>query len=277
MAHRAVLDYELAEPRYGENPSAFRPIPEITSTASAQRVDVDTGRLSKRLRGPVDVVRRFQALKEDAKHYSLRELAVLRRVVLTLDRRLGLNGLSFFLSFDELLSLRERPMADLRETAEGRRHQRARFLAMAPLAPTLTVRELETISAGGDAAHRDSEGVIRGTRVAGSDDAEGRARVIADEDAERGRPIPDFQDGDIIVATMVHPAWLPYFRRAGGFVCQVGGWLSHTAILAREYDVPLIVNTHGMSAITDGSILRLRSDGTVEMLERERALDQIAA
>ena len=54
-----------------------------------------------------------------------------------------------------------------------------------------------------------------------------------------------FRDGDIIVASMINPAWLPYFSRAGGFVSEVGGWLSHPAILAREYDVTMIVGTAG--------------------------------
>ena len=50
--------------------------------------------------------------------------------------------------------------------------------------------------------------------------------------------IPGFMDGDIVVSRMVPPAWIPYFQRAGGFVREVGGWLSHTAIVAREFNVP---------------------------------------
>ena len=90
---------------------------------------------------------------------------------------------------------------------------------------------------------------IRGTRVAGSKVVEARAHVISEEDAELGNPMEGFRDGDIIVASMVNPAWLPYFSRAGGFVSEVGGWLSHPAILAREYDVAMIVGT-GASAVS---------------------------
>jgi phosphohistidine swiveling domain-containing protein len=85
-------------------------------------------------------------------------------------------------------------------------------------------------------------------------------------------PIDDFRDGDIIVSPMVHPAWLPYFRRAGGLVCEIGGWLSHSAILARECDVPMIVGTQGLNAIMDGSRLRLHPDGTVEILSKNLRL-----
>ena len=66
---------------------------------------------------------------------------------------------------------------------------------------------------------------------------------------------------------MINPAWMPYFSRAAGFVSEVGGWLSHPAILAREYDVALIVGTAGMTRIADGSLLRLHLDGRIEVLE----------
>jgi phosphoenolpyruvate synthase/pyruvate phosphate dikinase len=100
--------------------------------------------------------------------------------------------------------------------------------------------------------------------------------VVAEADAERGRPIDNFEDGDIIVASMIHPAWLPYFKRAGGFVCEVGGWLSHTAILAREYNATMIVGTSGLSAIADRDLLRLHPDGMVETVGDDEPLRAIA-
>ena len=79
--------------------------------------------LSKRLAKLVGIARRFQALKEDAKHHSLRELAVLRRAVLALDRQLGLGGLVFHLTFDEIATVRGQETKALRAigTAPARR------------------------------------------------------------------------------------------------------------------------------------------------------------
>ena len=68
--------------------------------------------------------------------------------------------------------------------------------------------------------------------------------------------------------------WLPYFARAGGFVSEVGGWLSHPAILAREYDVAMIVGTEGIGRIAEGNRLRLYSDGRIELVE---AISHVAA
>ena len=85
----------------------------------------------------------------------------------------------------------------------------------------------------------------------------------------------DFRDGDIIVASMINPAWLPYFSRAGGFVSEVGGWLSHPAILAREYDVAMIVGTEGIGRIADGdadsSSIRMAGSNVAEEIAAGRA------
>jgi rhodanese-related sulfurtransferase/membrane protein insertase Oxa1/YidC/SpoIIIJ len=191
MGHRAVLDYELSEPRYAENPSALDRMSEFHSAGSLQRGEVERAErnLGRALTKSVEIARRFQALKEDAKHHSLRQLAVMRQAILALDRRLGLGGRSFFLTFDELVGLRERP--ELRDVAAKRQQERARLIEMAPLAPSLTVADLEAMSAGGDAADHDNSGFIRGTRVSGTGTVEGRARVVADavrSAATRSRP-----------------------------------------------------------------------------------------
>src|SRR5262249_52982145 len=162
---------------------------------------------------------------------------------LVLDRRFGFEGRIFHLRFDELLGLDGTNAARYRELAQARETEALLFKKSSSLGAALTAHDLEAASAGDlHHAHAGSDD-IRGTHVAGSKVVEGRARVISEDDAELGNPIEDFQDGDIVVATMVNPAWLPYFSRAGGFVSEVGGWLSHPAILAREYDVAMIVGT----------------------------------
>ena len=111
--------------------------------------------------------------------------------------------------------------------------------------------------------------VIRGTRVAGSKVVEGRAHVISEEDAELGNPMEGFRDGDIIVAAMINPAWLPYFSRAGGFVSEVGGWLSHPGDPGARIRCAMIVGTVGIGRIADGSRLRLHLDGRIEVVMAE--------
>jgi phosphohistidine swiveling domain-containing protein len=276
FGHRAVLDYELAEPRFAEDINTLNRM--VAGRVQAGRPSYqNTPALSRTQAKSVDIARRFQTLKEDAKHHSLCEMAVLRRAVLAIDRRFGFEGRVFFLRFEELFTLNGQNAVRLRELARERQEEAQRLRNAPSLPSMLTAHDLEVASSG---EHDDpslaSDG-IRGTRVAGSKMVEARARVIGAEDAELGNPMADFRDGDIIVASMINPAWLPYFSRAGGFVSEVGGWLSHPAILAREYDVAMIVGTRGIGCIPDGSRLRLHLDGRVEVVAEETAGHRAAA
>ena len=53
----------------------------------------------------------------------------------------------------------------------------------------------------------------------------------------------DFETGDILVTTMTRPEWLPIMKKAGGFVTDAGGILSHAAIVSRELNKPCIIGT----------------------------------
>ena len=66
----------------------------------------------------------------------------------------------------------------------------------------------------------------------------GRVRVIygADEFAQ-------MRQGDILVARITTPAWTPLFALAAGVVTDVGGPLSHSSIVAREYRIPAVLGT----------------------------------
>jgi rifampicin phosphotransferase len=276
FGHRALLDYELSEPRYAEDFNTLNRM--VTGREQAGRAPYhDTPVLSRSLAKSVNIARRFQTLKEDAKHHSLGELAVLRRAVLALDRRFGLDGGAFYLTFDELLTITGQTAAALRDVAARRRDQAALLRKCASLPSMLTPHDLEAASAGDLSQLHKSPDLIHGTRVSGSKVVEGRALVIGEDDAEHGNPMADFRDGDIIVAAMINPAWLPYFSRAGGFVSEVGGWLSHPAILAREYDVAMVVGAEGIDRIASGSRLRLNLDGTIQVIAEGTMPGRVAA
>ena len=70
---------------------------------------------------------------------------------------------------------------------------------------------------------------------------------------------------------MLHPGWLPCLLRAGGVVSEVGGWLSHMAIVARERDVAMIVGLGAPPGLVTGDCIRLHLDGRVEVLNETDA------
>jgi rifampicin phosphotransferase len=91
---------------------------------------------------------------------------------------------------------------------------------------------------------------------------EGRARVIHDM-AEA-----DLEAGDILVTAYTDPSWSPLFVTVKGLVTQVGGLMTHGAVIAREYGLPAVVGVeHATGLIRDGQRIRVNgSDGYVEIL-----------
>ena len=263
MGHRSAQDYELARPRYSEDKVALGQLAEMPTGHG--------GAPAAKLHAPADVVaavgraRCYQVLKEDAKHHALRELALLRRIVLAVDRRFDLEGLAFELTFAELADLDGAKRHGLTSLAAERQRRRQAFAVQASPASSLTPAAIELASAGGAIAPPVPDGKLGGTRVSGTGAVIGRARVIGALAAELGSPIDDFQQGDIIVARMINPAWLPYMRQAGGLVCEIGGWLSHTALVAREYGVVMVTGVRGIEAIADKARIELSPDGTIEL------------
>ena len=215
--------------------------------------------------------RRFQLLKEEAKHYALREFAVLRRMFVELDRRLDLDGGIFYLELGEIAQLRHGDEMDALKGLIAERRTAADFYAsMKPLGTAITLHELETMdmSDGGEPDLADEDGALRGSLVAGSEAVVGRARVLS------GQDIQSVGQGEIVVARYMHPSWTPVFPRLKGIVTEVGGWLSHTSILAREYNITTIIGVKAAEyRVKTGDLLRLNLDGTVEILERGPAKD----
>src|SRR5207248_1344195 len=91
---------------------------------------------------------------------------------------------------------------------------------------------------------------------------EGRARVILDM-AEA-----DVAPGDILVTAYTDPSWSPLFVAIAGLVTEVGGLMTHGAVIAREYGLPAVVGVeHATRLIRDGQRIRLHgTDGYVEIL-----------
>ena len=66
-------------------------------------------------------------------------------------------------------------------------------------------------------------------------------------------------------------SWLPHVQRSGGVLSEVGGWLSHMAIVAREKDVLMHVGCSGMDNLQTGMRVRAGTDGTIVILEDQKA------
>ena len=89
-----------------------------------------------------------------------------------------------------------------------------------------------------------------------------------------GKPIArkDLRPGDILVTVHTDPSWSPSFLTAAGLVTEVGGLMTHGAVIAREYGLPAVVGVQRATRrISDGQWLRVHgTDGYVELLPGPR-------
>ncbi|MDT3497534.1 phosphoenolpyruvate synthase [Bacillus toyonensis] len=91
---------------------------------------------------------------------------------------------------------------------------------------------------------------------------EGRARVILNmEDAS-------LEDGDILVTAFTDPGWTPLFVSIKGLVTEVGGLMTHGAVIAREYGLPAVVGVENATKrIKDGQRIRVHgTEGYIEIV-----------
>ena len=98
---------------------------------------------------------------------------------------------------------------------------------------------------------------------------EGVARVVKSVDE-----ISRLQQGDILVCQVTNPTWAPIFQKISAAVSDIGGSMSHMAIVAREYGLPAVVGTGSATQkIKDGQRIRVDGGrGTVTILEDEPVL-----
>ena len=140
-------------------------------------------------------------------------------------------------------------------------------------------RPITTLSRAGTPAAEKHEVLVQGLpAVPGA--ASGVVRVLEDV-SEGGR----LQDGEVLVAKMTNPDWLPTMRRASALVTDTGGMTCHAAIVARELKVPCIVGartatkdlTDGMVVTVDGTHGRVLAGRTAEVATSSTVTSERAA
>jgi len=156
----------------------------------------------------------------------------------------------YYLTFEELREAVRTNKLD-QEIIDKRRAEYKLFAALTP--PRVITSDGEII-AGEYKRENLPAGAIAGLAVS-SGVVEGRARVILNmEDA-------DLEDGDILVTAFTDPSWTPLFVSIKGLVTEVGGLMTHGAVIAREYGLPAVVGVENATRlIKDGQ--RIRVNGT---------------
>ena len=272
--HRAVNEFELAAPRWREDTTYLEQVlSSLTAESEVQRNDPTAdrysaeaelielvkskGSLRKQIESELDFTRRYMPFRETAKFYLMLGYEQMRRALLELDCRYGLDGGIFYLVPDELQHL-----IDGKETFSdviAKRKMERDLMLQIEVPDVIFSDALEQIGAP---MVIEAAETYRGVGVSAGI-ASGKARVLLKPSEAR------LSDRDyILVCPSTDPAWTPLFLHAAGLVMERGGILSHGAVVAREYGVPAVANIPNATRhITDGQMLQIDGNtGTVSIL-----------
>ncbi|QCB98784.1 pyruvate kinase [Arthrobacter sp. PAMC25564] len=258
--HRAVAEIDLGMPRWSEVPDHILGMisnylrvedPEQGPDRQfARAVDhaedrirdlVQRARARSRLRARLVELclhraRQLSGLRELPKFFIVQALAAMRRQLLLIGSELAGAGAVaaaddvFFLDFDEVrVGLRG---ADLKGLVRDRRRLYSNELRRRRI-PRLLLSDGTDVEAA-LMAKSPASGALAGT-PASAGTATGRVRVIMDPVGAHLEP------GEILVAPSTDPGWTPLFMTAGALVMEMGGVISHGAVVAREYGIPAVV------------------------------------
>ncbi|MFE6837019.1 rifamycin-inactivating phosphotransferase [Streptomyces sp. NPDC057705] len=211
----------------------------------------------------IDRVRTFIGYREYPKYGIVSRSFVYKRALLEEAERLVQAGVlaeqedAFHLTFQELHEVVRSHRLDGRLIRQRKDAFRS-YQALTP--PRVLTSDGEAVTG---AYRRDDvpAGALIGLAVSAGT-VEGRARVILDMGEA------DLEAGDILVTTFTDPSWSPLFVAVAGLVTEVGGLMTHGAVIAREYGLPAVVSVEGATRlIRDGQRIRVHgTGGYVEIL-----------
>jgi rifampicin phosphotransferase len=211
----------------------------------------------------IDRVRMFNGYREYPKYGMVSRYFVYKQALLQEAERLVLAGVLqeqedvFYLRFQELQDVVRTHRADERLIA-ARKDAFRSFEALTP--PRILTSDGEGI-AGSYRRDGVPAGGLLGLPVSAGT-VEGRARVVLDMSQA------DLEPGDILVTAYTDPSWTPLFVAIEGLVTEVGGLMTHGAVIAREYGLPAVVGVQQATRlIADGQRIRVHgTEGYVELL-----------
>ncbi|WNF00977.1 phosphoenolpyruvate synthase [Streptomyces luomodiensis] len=211
----------------------------------------------------IDRVRTFIGYREYPKYGIISRYFVYKRALLAEAERLVRADVLperediFYLTFQELHDVVRTHQVD-HQLIQRRKDAFRSYHALTP--PRVLTSDGEAVTG---AYRRDDvpAGALIGLPVSAGT-IEGRARVILDM-AEA-----ELEAGDILVTTFTDPSWSPLFVGIAGLVTEVGGLMTHGAVIAREYGLPAVVGVERATRlIRDGQRIRVHgTDGYVEIL-----------
>ena len=265
--HRSDASWEIMSPRWDEHPERVLALlrhgleagevdPRVRARELSEQGDRALERLLARVDHPVrrttvrylvGLTRRYLLLRENQRYHFDRLLYAVKRNYLVIGRWAVERGALErpedirFLEADQVEALVAGRLEPPRALAEAARRS-ARFALQLERSPPDFLVDGQALHAERDGRRLVGLGTSPGV-------ARGPVRVVADlEGAQRLRP------GEILVARAVDPGWTPLFPVISGLVLELGSQLSHGAVVAREYELPMVVNVRGATQLLEDGV-----------------------
>ncbi|MCS7479671.1 rifamycin-inactivating phosphotransferase [Umezawaea endophytica] len=288
---RCVGEIDITRPRWNERPSTLLPMiltnvknfepgagerrfeegRRLASEKERELLDrlralPDGERKAEETKRMIDRVRTFAGYREYPKYGMVSRYSVYKRALLREADGLVRAGVLgeredvFFLTLQELQDVVRTGRVD----GEVLRERKEAFRSYEALTPPRVLTSDGEAVAGTYGRDDLPEGALVGLAVSAGT-VEGRARVLLDIAQA------DLEPGDILVTTHTDPSWSPLFVAITALVTEVGGMMTHGAVIAREYGLPAVVGVeHATRSIRDGQRIRVSgTDGFVEILSED--------
>ncbi|MEK4058363.1 MULTISPECIES: phosphoenolpyruvate synthase [Paenibacillus] len=218
---------------------------------------------AKETKRMIDLIRNFIGYREYPKYGMVNRYLVYKQALLKEAGQLVQAGVIhekediFYLTFEELREVVRTNKLEY-QIISKRKDEYKFYEKLTP--PRVITSDGEIISGEYKRENLPAE-AIAGLAVS-SGVIEGRARVILNMEEA------DLEDGDILVTAFTDPSWTPLFVSIKGLVTEVGGLMTHGAVIAREYGLPAVVGVEkATKLIKDGQQIRVHgTEGYIEIL-----------
>ena len=257
FGHRAESSWELFSPRWRDNPDVVKVLamaagqhedPARMAAQQAERAQGARANLSGWLGALVGITQKYLLLRENQRFHFDRLLDVWAGQLKAIEESSGLDVR--YLEATELEAMlsgeleRAAAAARVAERAEAW-HAETKRRASGDEPPVFLVGS-EVMAAEPGRGRLQGTGTSPGVVT-------GRVRIL--RSIEDGRHLVP---GEILVARATDPGWTPLFLKAGGVIMELGGMLSHGAVVAREYGLPAVVNIEGATRrLEDGQVVTI--------------------
>jgi rifampicin phosphotransferase len=285
---RCTGEIDITKPRWSEKPTALIPmilsnIKNFEPNASARKFEQgrqealnkerellerlkqlpDGEHKAKQTKQVIRLIRDFIGYREYPKYSMINRIFVYKQALMKEAEQLVQANVIrekediFYLTFEELREVVATNKLD-DQIINKRKEEHKRFEKLTP--PRVITSDGEIIAGKYQRENLPPHAIV-GLPVS-SGVVEGRARVILKMEEA------DLEDGDILITAYTDPSWTPLFVNIKGLVTEVGGLMTHGAVIAREYGLPAVVGVENATKrIKDGQRIRVHgTEGYIEIL-----------